>query len=316
MGNWDVSKPDKDGERELLDRAVKALETEFATKTCNKTIASKLVASEDCISRQAAIDAINRLSIHDFAYEVKTGWIVRDDAVDELRRLPPVTPQYTEAEIQKMQELEQAEIQKAYELGKTETQPCGDCISRQAAIEEIRFGQSFITKIHPTGEIEHLFDKENKALEAAVERIEALPSVTPKQEPCKDVVSLGVFEQVMWERDVAIDQLKQLGYGFGEKPKTGHWIETAEEYYKAVNEYGGGVNEDTPYFVDDIACSECLSMFSVIDNETERFDCCPHCGTKMVDPQDSCDTCKHKQESEEISREEIAAILARESEDK
>ena len=66
-----------------------------------------------------------------------------------------------------------------------------------------------------------------------------------------------------------------------QEPKTGHWIETAEEYYKAVNEYGGGVNDDTPYFVDDIACSECLSMFSVIDNETERFDYCPHCGAKM-----------------------------------
>lgn len=48
---------------------------------------------KDAISRQAAIGAINRLSIHNFAYEeVKTGWIVRDDAVDELRQLPPVTP--------------------------------------------------------------------------------------------------------------------------------------------------------------------------------------------------------------------------------
>ncbi len=35
--------------------------------------------------------------------------------------LPSVTPQYTDAEIQKMQDLEQAEIQKAYELGKAET---------------------------------------------------------------------------------------------------------------------------------------------------------------------------------------------------
>jgi hypothetical protein len=65
------------------------------------------------------------------------------------------------------------------------------------------------------------------------------------------------------------------------KQRTGHWIETAEEYYKAVNEYGGGVNEDTPYFVDDIACSVCLAKYSVIDNETERFDCCPSCGAKM-----------------------------------
>lgn len=63
--------------------------------------------------------------------------------------------------------------------------------------------------------------------------------------------------------------------------KTGHWIETAEEYYKAINEEGGGVNENTPYFTDDIACSECLAKFSMIDNETERFEYCPHCGAKM-----------------------------------
>lgn len=71
-----------------------------------------------------------------------------------------------------------------------------------------------------------------------------------------------------------------------QEPKTGHWIETADEYYKAVNEYGGGANENTPYFVDDIACSECLAKYSVIDNETERFDHCPSCGAKMVESQE------------------------------
>lgn len=30
---------------------------------------------------------------------------------------------------------------------------------------------------------------------------------------------LGAFEQIKWERDVAIDQLKQLGYDLGEKPR-------------------------------------------------------------------------------------------------
>lgn len=64
-----------------------------------------------------------------------------------------------------------------------------------------------------------------------------------------------------------------------EKRKIGHWIETAEEYYKAENEKGGGVNEDTDFFTDDIACSECLAKFSVIDNEAERFDFCPCCGS-------------------------------------
>jgi hypothetical protein len=54
-----------------------------------------------------------------------------------LSELPPVIPQYTEAEIQRMQELEQAEIQKAYELRKAEMQPCEDVISRQAVEDAI-----------------------------------------------------------------------------------------------------------------------------------------------------------------------------------
>ena len=69
-----------------------------------------------------------------------------------------------------------------------------------------------------------------------------------------------------------------------EERKTGKWIEDAETYYKAVNEKGGGIDENTPYFTEDyIACSECLTMFSVIDNCTEDFDFCPHCGASMME---------------------------------
>lgn len=64
-----------------------------------------------------------------------------------------------------------------------------------------------------------------------------------------------------------------------QEPRKGHWIETAEDYYKAINKKGGGVNESTNYFTDDIACSECLAKFSVIDNEADRFDFCPCCGS-------------------------------------
>lgn len=36
-------------------------------------------------------------------------------------------------------------------------------------------------------------------------------------------VSIGAYKQVMWERDIAIKQLHELGYGLGEKIKDG-WI--------------------------------------------------------------------------------------------
>ena len=89
--------------------------------------------------------------------------------------------------------------------------------------------------------------------------------------------------QVEWSDQLikvsdAVDIIRNMPSVTPIRPK-GHWIETAEEYYKAINEKGGGVNKNTDYFVDDIACSECLAKFSVIDNEAERFDFCPCCGS-------------------------------------
>ena len=40
-----------------------------------------------------------------------------------------------------------------------------------------------------------------------------------EQQPC-DCVSLEVYKQVTHERDIAIEQLKELGYDFGEKIRT------------------------------------------------------------------------------------------------
>lgn len=72
-----------------------------------------------------------------------------------------------------------------------------------------------------------------------------------------------------------------------EERKRGEWIEDAETFYKAVNEKGGGVNEDTPFFTeDDVACSECLTLFNVLENRTDIFDFCPHCGADMRGEQD------------------------------
>ena len=48
----------------------------------------------------------------------------------------------------------------------------------------------------------------------AVDALRELPSAQPEQ-PSREYV-----EQLRWERDLAIQQLKDLGYGLGEKPRT------------------------------------------------------------------------------------------------
>lgn len=66
---------------------------------------------KDAISRQAVLNEIyNTDGISNIYFHL----------ADKINALPPVTPQYTDAEIQKMQDLEFAEIQKAYEIGKAE----------------------------------------------------------------------------------------------------------------------------------------------------------------------------------------------------
>ncbi len=44
-------------------------------------------------------------------------------------------------------------------------------------------------------------------------------AVIQLQSACKDCGYKGLYEQVKWERDVAIEQLNELGYSLGEKIK-------------------------------------------------------------------------------------------------
>lgn len=73
----------------------------------------------DCISRQAAIDAVR----HAWAKGLEPSQYIED--------LPSVHPAYTDAEIQKMQDMEQAEIEKAFDLGREDARSeiirCKDC---------------------------------------------------------------------------------------------------------------------------------------------------------------------------------------------
>lgn len=72
--------------------------------------------------------------------------------------------------------------------------------------EIIKFLQS--KQIPQCGDKVYTADEEYEAYQRAIDALEQQPS---------DTVSRGAFEQVMWERDVAIGQLKELGYGFGQK---------------------------------------------------------------------------------------------------
>lgn len=113
----------------------------------------KYYGTETCLSRESHRMAVKALeqepcencisfeAVKNTMFMVQRTAFISDNefhrTMDLLMCLPPVQPKHTDAEIQKMQEMEQAEIQKAYELGKAEMQLSEDCISRQAAIEAI-----------------------------------------------------------------------------------------------------------------------------------------------------------------------------------
>lgn len=88
--------------------------------------------------------------------------------------------------------------------------------------------------------------------------------------------ALIALPQIMWERDVAIEQLESYGVCFAEKAdvtkvKHGYWNEvrgfTSIEYM--------GYKETT---VDGWKCSECEGEIDVSEG---HFKYCPFCGAKM-----------------------------------
>ena len=85
----------------------------------------------DLIERQAAIDEAEEWidAVYCDHDEQRERDAIRH-VINGIKELPSAQP-YTEAEIQKMQELEQAELQKAYECGRASAQPeiivCADC---------------------------------------------------------------------------------------------------------------------------------------------------------------------------------------------
>ena len=81
-----------------------------------------------------------------------------------------------------------------------------DLIDRQAVLERLKFKRD--TESYP--------NKKYCGLESAIAQIQKIPSV--------DAVSRGVYEQIKWERDIAMEQLEEHGIAFGAK-KQGDAVE-------------------------------------------------------------------------------------------
>ena len=98
-----------------------------------------------------------------------------------------------------------------------------DVISRQAAIDALKekrdSAKEWYEETSANGD-EMMMARAESAMMTFIEcslTIKKLPSAQP--EPCEDTVSRKLYEQIKWERDLAVDQLADLGYGFGEKKR-------------------------------------------------------------------------------------------------
>ena len=69
--------------------------------------------------------------------------------------------------------------------------------------------------------------------------------------------------------DLAISVIAEFPSTEPERKK-GKWIE-----------YPECLGYDGAYSDDHIVCSECEHVFSILDNCTEEFDFCPHCGAEL-----------------------------------
>lgn len=68
----------------------------------------------------------------------------------------------------------------------------------------------------------------------------------------------------------AIAAVKEKPTVDAEPVRHGRWVE-----YPECLKYDGAYSEDH------IVCSVCGDVWSIMDNDADRFDYCPHCGSRM-----------------------------------
>ena len=312
--------PDNDGERELLDRAVKALEAELATKTCNKQIASKLedaelardsretcnnkqvscklVASDDTISRQAAKELY-----------FKDGYI----GFHKICELPSAQHEPSgitdEQAIRHLQSTGwmQNHDREMYESGLREklADDSGsydsltlfdDAISRADAEALFRNARGELHKSairneqngHP---IKDLPTRDLMLLNAE-QMIHLLPSVTPKQDPCEDAISRQTVLDIINFEDKWL--LDAKGHNANTRIAFGGMRSKVSALPPATPEQRAGhwiLRDDIngQYQCDKCGMFSGLSKFDVEEEGRKLSNFCSNCGAKMVEPQESED---------------------------
>lgn len=101
--------------------------------------------------------------------------------------------------------------------------------------------------------------------DAFCEAIEIVNQVA--EENKNKYVSIGAYKQVAWERDIAIEQLHELGYEFGQKIEEEycdynvHFAPSTAIYFttKCGHRYNGYLNGSIPY------CGFCGKKIKVVE---------------------------------------------------
>lgn len=91
-----------------------------------------------------------------------------------------------------------------------------------------------------------------------------------KELECLPITVYHGFYQLRITHDLRDKVVKLL------KERDAEWIE-----YPECLAYDGAYSDSH------IVCSACKHVFSIMDNCTEEFDYCPHCGAKMDDEAES-----------------------------
>ena len=90
-----------------------------------------------------------------------------------------------------------------------------------------------------------------------------------------NVVSRGLYEQIKWERDIALEQLESYGVSLGSNAEV---VKVVHGRWERTDKY----DEDS-----DVRCSRCKMEFDYIDGMcylvegVELPNYCPNCGADM-----------------------------------